>query len=121
MASLGLYDDEQPLVASSWPAADRLWITSKIASFATNLVFIVGDCENPNENLKYNHDDLDNQVNNEVDIELVAIDEKPLRPLFLFHQEKLIDLPHGIRYVDEFLDYYAYKADIDFNQVCNVK
>ena len=123
MASLGLYKDESPITAADWPAntLNRKWKTSKIASFATNLMFIVGDCgTSANDDLKYNHesvDDLEEVFINQLESE----SEGERLKLFLFHQEHPIPLPNDIQYLDEFIDNYMHKSNVDFEQVCELK
>ena len=46
LARLGLYNDSVPLTASNYGSQqDRTWRTSRILNFATNLVFVLFDCE----------------------------------------------------------------------------
>ncbi|XP_019875531.1 multiple inositol polyphosphate phosphatase 1 [Aethina tumida] len=46
LAHLRLYRDEMPLTADKYPYENRLWRSSKIDAFATNLAFILYKCAN---------------------------------------------------------------------------
>ena len=84
---------------------------TEIGAFATSLVFIVADCQDDHVATHQ-----ENTENAKLEIENLAA-----RPrIFLFHHEDLISLPGNIQYVDEFLDYYAHKLEVDFEQVCAV-
>ena len=84
-------------------------------------MFIVGDCgTSANDDLKYNHESVDDLE--EVFInQLEAESEGERLKLFLFHQEHPIPLPNDIQYLDEFIDNYMHKSNVDFEQVCELK
>ena len=91
MSTLGLYRDPEILTAADWPAEDRLWKSAQIGSFATSFVLIVGDCDGDNR-----------------------------KKVFLFHQEKQVQFPSELEYLDQFIEEYGFRADIDFDSICAV-
>ena len=126
MASLGLYDTSHSPIAADWPTDNYKWKTSQIASFATNLVFVVGECESVlNKNLIYNHGSVEDTEQDSVFIHQIESDPSKTRPdpelkIFLFHQEHPVPIPGLIHNLDAFINQYKYKTFIDFNKTCGL-
>lgn len=126
MASLGLYNSANSPTAADWPTENYKWKTSQIASFATNLVFVVGECESVfNKNLLYKHESDPHVEQESVIIHQIKSDSSITKfnselKIFLFHQEHPVPIPGLIHKLDDFINQYKYKTYIDFNKTCGL-
>ena len=134
MTALGLYRDEEDLLASDWDTSkqEHKWQVSKIASFATNIGIVVFECEENRSRSKSagkgfreseeEEDELQSSEENNSSEEENIISPSSEWKIMVFHQEKAVLQPacgQEICTLSEFSEAYRHLAEQDFDTICN--
>eukprot|EP00092_Neocalanus_flemingeri_P034573 GFUD01037600.1.p1 GENE.GFUD01037600.1~~GFUD01037600.1.p1 ORF type:complete len:454 (-),score=120.39 GFUD01037600.1:57-1418(-) len=124
MTALGLYRDEEDLLASDWgaPRQQHKWQVSRIASFATNVGLVVFECEAEDVDVSSEENQSSSEGESSKEYSQDTISSRGSEwKVVLFHQEKPVIQPAcgaEICSLDEFLGTYRHLAEEDFDAVC---
>ena len=143
MTALGLYRDEEDLLASDWdtPRQEHKWQVSKIASFATNIGIVVFECEenksrnksirkefreSEEDELQSEEEQLlsreDSTSSEEGDYQTEMFSHSSQWKIMVLHQEEPVLQPacgQEICTLSEFSEAYRRLAEQDFDAICN--